>query len=203
MKNKILVTGFKPFGGEAVNPSELLLAGIDNAFPGIDPIVHTLTLPVSYQNSFLDLKNQWVHQGPYDAVLMLGQAGGRKQVCLERVALNWTEASPPDEDGMAPETGKILPHAGSACIVDFFPTAWKTELAALGPAAISHSAGTFVCNALYFKAQQELPKETDILFTHVPYLPEQLTGKAPGTPALAFDIQLKMILKLLDLLRNR
>lgn len=198
MKKKILITGFKPFLGESLNPSEMLLPEIQNS----DPEVATLLLPVSYQQAFLNLKNYWIQQGPFDALLMLGQAGGRKSICLERIAVNWSETAHPDEDGLQLPTGKIIPHAVNSYISDFFPTEWKTRLSQVAPVEISHSAGTFVCNSLYFQALHELPKSTAVLFTHLPYLPEQLHGKTEPIPAMSLALQLKVVLELIGLMKT-
>jgi pyroglutamyl-peptidase len=198
MTKKILVTGFKPFLGEMLNPSEMIL----HELRGQNPEIATLVLPVSYHNSFATLKSHWAQHGPYDVVLMLGQAGGRKAVGLERVALNWSETPHADEDGDLLATGKILPHAADSYFADFFPTEWQTALSKFGPVEISFSAGTFVCNALYFKALHELPKNARILFTHLPYLPEQIAAKPAGTASLEFATQFKIISELIQLMKN-
>jgi pyroglutamyl-peptidase len=194
---KILVTGFRPFRNETVNPSERLLAAL--ARDACDT-VDTLLLPVSYQESTSLLREHWLTRGPYRALLMLGQAGGRKAISLERVALNWSETSFADEDQKLLPPGPLLAGAPAAYIADFFPSSWKTELNEIGPTEISFSAGTYVCNSLYFSAQHLLAEtRTPALFVHVPYLPEQTESK-PEQPSLDFAVQLKVVRRVLQLI---
>jgi pyroglutamyl-peptidase len=195
MKQKILVTGFKPFLGESLNPSELVLAEIQSAQ------IETLVLPVSYRKSFPILKEHWRKHGPYTHLLMLGQAGGRKAIGLERIAINWSECSNADEEGFLFPTGPLIPNTTSSYISKFFPTAWKDNLAKTAPVEISHSAGTYVCNSLYFHALHELPKTTPILFVHLPYLPEQIKDKTE-TAAMDLQTQTKIIQQLIELLKT-
>lgn len=192
--NKILVTGFKPFLNEKINPSELLLAELAPLLPSIE----TLVLPVSYEKSYHAVKNHWQEHGPFDAILMLGQAGGRSSVCLERVALNWSESSHPDEDGVKPAAAAIVPNAPASYILDFFPHNWIVELNNFGPTAVSFSAGTYVCNSLYFKVTHELTQnKIPTLFVHVPYLPEQTADK-PEAPAMSLKTQTEVIVQLIQ-----
>ncbi len=191
--NKILVTGFKPFLNEKINPSELLLVELTKTFPEIE----TLVLPVSYENSFEVLKSHWQFKGPFKAILMLGQAGGRDSICLERVALNWSESSNPDEDGIKPSVSALVPGAPSSYISDFFPNAWKDDLNKIAATSISFSAGTYVCNSLYFKVIDQITKKkVPALFVHVPYLPEQTTDK-PDAPSMSLQTQSEVISELI------
>lgn len=194
--SKILLTGFMPFRGDVINPSELLIKALRTEFPQVD----ILLLPVSYKNSVSVLTRQWQTQGPYRALLMLGQAAGRKAVCLERVALNWSETSIADEDGQCLAPGPLRVGEASAVIADFFPAAWKEILNLEGPTEISFSAGTYVCNAIYYEALSRLcADKTPALFVHVPYLPEQTVNK-PDQPSVAFEIQKKIIRRVIQLM---
>jgi pyroglutamyl-peptidase len=194
MSAKILVTGFKPFQNEAINPSEILLAELAKVFSADE--VETLALPVSYENSFSVLKNHWQAHGPYKALVMLGQAGGRPAVSLERVALNWCESGA-DEDGQVPHQGLLIPGAPTSYISDFFAKDWVKNLNEIAPTAVSHSAGTYVCNSLYFKMHHEL-RNTPVptLFIHVPYLPEQTLQK-PNTPSMPLTQQTQILTHLI------
>lgn len=178
---KVLVTGFEPFLGEPINPSAMILTEIRKNFE-FSGSVETLLLPVSFSKAAKILSEKIVSaKETYQVVLMLGQAGGRKRICLERVALNWIETEHPDEDGVNPSQGRIDEIAAAA----FFSTApvsdWKSLLASQGlPVEVSLSAGGYVCNYLYFKALQlrlSLPSSPQMCFIHVPYLPEQVLGK--------------------------
>jgi pyroglutamyl-peptidase len=196
---RILVTGFKPFLTEPINPTELLVHELATTpTPGVD----TLILPVSYHQAFATLKSHWALNGPYEALLMLGQAGGRKAIALERVALNWSETKHPDEEGFQFPVGPVVPHAPSSYISEFFPTTWKDVLSEIAAVEVSHSAGTYVCNALYFQALHELPKNVNILFAHVPYLPEQVKYKAEEKASMDFQNELRVIQKLIQLMQE-
>jgi pyroglutamyl-peptidase len=199
MTSKLLVTGFQPFLNETVNPSGLLLEALA---PEFSQQIETLLLPVSYKKSASTLRARWKAKGPYRGLLMLGQAAGRKAVCLERVALNWSETSIADEDGERLKPGPLRPEAPSAVISEFFPSSWKDLLNAEGPTEISFSAGTYVCNSIYFEALSRLcADKTPALFVHVPYLPEQTLTK-PEQPSLSFEIQKKILRRLIQLMHE-
>ena len=192
---RILVTGFKPFLGETLNPSSLILKELKDAE------VDTLLLPVSFDTVFETLERHWDSKGPYDGLLMLGQAGGRKAVCLERVAINWMEGKVMDEDGVIPPVGTLMDGAPAAYISDFFPAGWVEALKSVGPVEVSHSAGAYVCNALYFQALHHFPQDVPALFTHVPYLPEQVVNKPEGTPSMDLATQVKIVKALIRLMK--
>ena len=198
MPRRILLTGFKPFLKEPLNPSELLVQNISALFPDVS----TLVLPVSYDNSYQVLQNHWQTQGPFDAVIMLGQAGGRSAISLERVAINWSENSLADEDGVHLNPGPLVQNAPESYISHFFPADWKVELSKIAETAVSFTAGTYVCNSLYFKVLHGLTKnQIPALFVHVPYIPEQTADK-PNTPSMALDLQLQIIKRLVEMVRD-
>lgn len=197
---RLLLTSFEPFLGETVNPSEKLIQAIHT-----DPEnswIDTLVLPVSFKRApevvfqSLNLKN-------YDFILMLGQAGGRAQISLERAALNWVETDHPDQSGYTPKTGLIDSTAEKA----FFST-WplhklkkELELKKI-PVEISFSAGAFVCNYLYYKITAELSlMKKPCLFVHVPYLPEQASSKKE-MPSMEFSVMKAGLMEILNYLKN-
>ncbi|WP_347358844.1 pyroglutamyl-peptidase I [Bdellovibrio sp.] len=190
MKEKrILITGFLPFLGESLNPSQILLERIKRDLSLQDQI-DTLLLPVSFQQAgALLLQRLSLHR--YEAVLMLGQAGGRKRISLEQVALNWIETEKPDEDGFTPHRGAIAPQSEAAYFTDLPLPQWQKLLEdSQVPAEISLSAGGYVCNHIYYQTlnairEQGLPVQA--CFIHVPYLPEQTVGKAAETPSMGLD----------------
>lgn len=221
---KILMTGFEPFCGERINPSQELL----KFFSG-DPRVKTLLLPVSYQRSVealeAELQPTLRRNDPglaYDFVLLCGQAGGRKHICLERVAINCIDADKADEDGKLFLEKEISVDGPPAYLSKLPLRQWTTELRAKGfNVEISNSAGAFVCNHIYYRAQQLLRasgrggdgssnsggcngietrrgtlSRTEVLFVHVPYLTEQLMGK----PAETFGMSLEAMKQTIDAL---
>jgi len=198
MNPKILVTGFKPFLHHTQNSSEILLKQLQLERRDIEPLL----LPVSFQNSFTEFKKHWQAQGPYKAVLMLGQASGRTAVSLERVALNWMESKVSDNDGLSPSGKKILRDAPDSYIVDFFPGNWVDVLKEHGPTFISLSAGSYVCNNLYFQVAHELkPRAIPNLFVHLPILHEQV-NENEDKASLDGVIQKKVLNELLNLLHS-
>lgn len=186
---KILMTGFEPFLGERINPSEELL----KIYSGCEKI-DTLLLPVSYEKSFRLLR-QKIENKAFDFILMMGQAGGRKHVCLERVAVNYIDTDKADEDGKLILETVIRQDGPSAFLSNLPLRQWLTSLRAKGfNVEISNSAGAFVCNHLYYQAFEHFltsaPSSSGVpplLFLHVPYMTEQLMGK----PAETFGMSLQ------------
>lgn len=193
-KKKILLTGFEPFLGEPINPSQILLETIKRDLT-FNEQVHTLLLPVSFAKASRLVAAAMAMQH-YDCVLMLGQAGGRKNICLERVGLNWNETEKPDEDGSTPVRGTISPEAPPALFTTAPVEQWMQILKEHQiPVEISLSAGGYVCNNVYFRTLQVLGSsiETQACFIHVPYLPEQAEGKPDRPAAMELETMLKAV----------
>lgn len=186
---KMLLSGFEPFGGEAINPSGAVLRTIaGEPPPGVE--LTTVELPVRGRVSF-DLLVTAFERGGYDAWLGLGQAGGRPQLSVERVGVNLVI----DRDGAsAAVEERPLVEGGPAA---YFATLPVRELAqrmtaAGAPAAVSNDAGTYICNEVLYVMQHHLAtagREPPSGFVHLPYLPQQLAGKPPGTPSMALETQ--------------
>ncbi|MGZ3804053.1 MAG: pyroglutamyl-peptidase I family protein [Pseudobdellovibrionaceae bacterium] len=193
---KMLVTGFEAFGGQQVNPSEIIAKEINSKFSQVDSIV----LPVSFSKAYTEFQNQW-HKSSYDAVLMLGQAAGRRAVSLERVALNWMQSRHLDENGDQVKTGRIDHRGPEAYIVDFFSNQWEEILSQEGETVISLSAGAYVCNSLYFQVIHNLTKlQIPALFVHLPLLPEQTEDLSK--PFMDLAIQRQVVFKLMQLMSS-
>lgn len=186
--SQVLVTGFQPFLGEQINPSEILLEWIkkDFASRGVD----TLLLPVSFKEA-PELIITKSAEKKYDHILMLGQAGGRSKVSFERVALNWTETSYPDECGFIPMRGKICDVSPEAYFTQSPIEVWRDNLIKSGHSVeISLSAGGYVCNFIYFRILQQIQKSqlnSQACFIHVPYLPQQILNKNPVPASMELD----------------
>jgi pyroglutamyl-peptidase len=194
---KILITGFEPFGGESLNPSQILLEKLqqDSAFSAQADFA---LLPVSFLAAKPQLEKLLLHN-TYDRVVLLGQAGGRETVCLEQVALNWM-GGVRDEAGFLPEDSAIEPLAPAAYISDLPLRALSMKLKEQGfPVSVSLTAGAFLCNFVYFHSCRILETQgrgAKALFVHVPYLPEQVLGK-PGKPSLDFELMYKSVSEIL------
>jgi pyroglutamyl-peptidase len=187
MTDPILLSGFAPFDDETVNPSweaVLRLAGED-----IDGHrVAVVQLPVSFGESLASLRQAIEDLRP-GLVLCVGQAGGRSRVSLERVAINLQDARIPDNAGAQPIDEAVEPAGPTAYFSSLPLKAMLRELMLAGiPAEISHSAGTYVCNHVFYGLMHALRDEPAMRggFLHVPYIPEQAV-RHPGAPSLALD----------------
>jgi pyroglutamyl-peptidase len=181
---KILLCGFEPFGGETVNPSQELL----NC--GLQELDQTLLLPVSFERAFAKLQIELLAQEHTD-IVMLGQAGGRVKVSLERVALNLVDSEAPDADGVVKKDQPINKNGPAAWMTNYPLRTWLDQaLRENLPLEISNSAGTYVCNDLIYKVadwKSTTKKNFRWLFMHFPYLPSQLSGKSKATPTLDLE----------------
>ena len=179
----ILLTGFEPFDGEAVNPSWTIAAALDGEVLGAAR-VRALRLPVEFGRAARVLRAALRRHEPVLAVA-LGQAGGRAELPIERVAVNVDDARIPDNAGARPIDAPVV-RGGPAAYFSTLPV--KAIVASLRakdvPAAVSQTAGTFVCNHVFYALQHALAaRRVRSGFVHVPYLPEQVAARS-GAPAM-------------------
>lgn len=182
----ILLTGFEPFGGETVNPSQCIVEALD----GMEIDGHRIVgrvMPVAFAPCEC-LIAEWIDELDPVLVIGLGQAGGRAELSLERIAVNLIDARIGDNEGSQPVDVPV--QAGAAAGL-FASLPLKRILLALRdagiPAAISHSAGTYVCNQVFFLTASCLAESSSQGrggFIHVPWLPEQGVNH-PGQPSMA------------------
>src|SRR5262245_1721302 len=145
---KALVTGFDAFGGDKVNPSGLAIRRLKRRLGGM--AVHTAMLPTSYARSAIALRGA-IHEVRPDLVLCVGQAGGRAERCLERVAINVQDARIRDNDGKQPIDRPVVREGPAAYFATLPIKACVAEMRRAGlPAAVSNTAGTFVCNHIFY-----------------------------------------------------
>lgn len=180
---KLLVTGFEPFGGEDCNPSWEIAAGLPDRVG--DWALVKLRLPTVYGLAGAVALDAMGWERP-DAVLCLGQAGGRDAVTPERVAINVCDSPAPDNGGTVLLDQPIAPGGPAAYFTTLPNEAMVRAMEEAGvPARISNTAGTFVCNDLLYRVLREIDtKKLSIRagFVHVPYLPRQAAGR--NVPAL-------------------
>ncbi len=195
----MLVTGFEPFGGEKINPSSVVLPYLQARFPRI----HTRALPVEFERSWTVLGAELEQHAP-DAVLCLGEAGGRAKISLEHAALNWADARIPDAVGAQPRDAKLLEAGPNAYFSTLPLRTLEARLRALElPVEISYSAGTYVCNALFYGLMNALEgREVQAGFVHLPYLPEQTLDKA-DKPSLALETMVWALEEMVGVLLER
>lgn len=175
---KVLVTGFDPFGGEPVNPAFEAVKLLPRKIAGAD--VDILEIPTVFHKSIEAIVKRAEETGA-DRILMVGQAGGRFEITVERVGINVDDARIPDNEGNRPIDVPIDPD-GPAAYFSTLPVKAMTErIRSRGiPAKVSNTAGTFVCNHVLYGVLNALSKKNLPVkagFIHVPYLPEQAAGK--------------------------
>lgn len=196
---KLLVTGFEPFGGESVNPSwEAALALPDRM--GAAEVVRR-RLPVVFGECGDAVAAAMREERP-DAVVCLGQAGGRSQLTPEFVGIDWRAARIPDNAGVQPEGERILPDGPDAYFSTLPVGAMAAACVGAGvPAAVSYTAGTFCCNEVLYRAlrtaEQELPG-CRCCFVHVPYLPEQVAASGKAQPSMPLATIVRGLTAMLD-----
>jgi pyroglutamyl-peptidase len=179
---RVLVTGFEPFNGGAVNPSQRLVEELAAAPPaGVE--LETAVLPVAYARS-ADALRAAVRSAAPDVVICFGQADGRTGISVERFAHNLDAAEPVDNDGSS--SGAAIDPGGPVAYSSTLPVVEIVDaLRAEGiPASESRDAGGFLCNHVFYVLMQELEQERLGAvggFVHVPLLPEQaLEAAAPS-----------------------
>lgn len=182
----VLLTGFDAFGGERVNPSWRAVRALAGERIGGHE-VHVARLRCEFATAPRQLARAIAKHDPA-LVLCVGQAGGRAALSLERVAINVIDARIADNAGSQPVDEPVLAGAPAA---HFASLPLKAMLAALRkariPAEVSATAGTFVCNAVFFHLAQQLADRggrTRGGFIHVPYLPQQARRHA-NAPSMA------------------
>jgi pyroglutamyl-peptidase len=182
----ILVTGFEPFGGDTVNPSQELAKAVDGRAIGA-LVVRSLVLPVQHEAA-RDIVAPELDAADLAAVVHLGLAGGRARISLERVAVNVMDYQQPDAAGDV--------KCDEACAPGGPPAYWSTlplrailaELTAEGiPAHLSYTAGAYLCNfAMYttLHALAERGRAIPAGFVHVPYLPSMVAAHNADEPSM-------------------
>jgi pyroglutamyl-peptidase len=193
----ILLTGFEPFGGERLNPSALVAQRLHGRCVGGWPVTSRV-LPCVFGDAIAALELALATQRP-TLVVCLGQAGGREGVTVERIAVNRDDARIPDNAGAQPLDRAVLPGAPAAYFSRLPVKALVASLQADGiPAAESLSAGSFVCNHLFYGLMHALRRRRGVQagFVHLPWLPEQAAAHA-SAHSLPLETQVRAVRQLL------
>jgi pyroglutamyl-peptidase len=179
----VLLTGFEPFAGDTVNPSGDAVRLLAERWEGPHELVADV-LPVAFAGAATRLR-ALIEQHRPDVVVATGLAGGRSAVGVERIAVNLADARIPDNDGAQPIDEPCIAGAPAAAFATLPVKAIVRAMTAAGISAeLSHTAGTFVCNHVFFAALDAAPPRTTAGFIHVPWA----EGSAPaGQPALPID----------------
>ena len=178
---QLLITGFDPFGGASVNPAREAVMALPDTVG--DYALTKLEIPTVF-----GLAAETVLQAAEalcpDAILCVGQAGGRAAITPEVVAINLREASIPDNAGNQPKNMPVVENAPAAYFSTLPVRAMAEGVKAAGiPCSLSYSAGVFVCNDLLYTLLHHFDgTDTRVGFVHIPYLPEQAGDGATSLP---------------------
>ncbi|ACJ17180.1 pyrrolidone-carboxylate peptidase [Thermococcus onnurineus NA1] len=198
---KVLITGFEPFGGEEINPSWEAVRRLPDEIAGAELIKRQL--PVTFRGVRELLPRLIVETKP-DLVILTGQAGGRPNITVERVAINVMDSTMPDNEGYTPEDEPIFEGAPDAYFATLpIKAIVKALREAKIPAAVSNTAGTYVCNTAMYTVLHTIAvagMETKAGFIHVPFIHEQALDKPRPSMALetvvkAYEVIIKTSLK--------
>jgi pyroglutamyl-peptidase len=166
---KILISGFSSFDGDAINPSEFLIQFLNQkSFSSIE--LCTVVLPVTFKDAYLELKNQIDVFNP-DLILLCGVAKNRSKISLEKVAINWIDSRIPDNNGLLINGEKINQAGPDGLFTQLNLNQLIAKLADKN-CEISYSAGTYVCNYIYY--QTLLNHKIPSVFVHVPGTSEMI-----------------------------
>lgn len=191
----VLLTGFEPFGGAADNPSRRLVGWLaDAGVPGID--LRTAILPVTYAASAERLRAAVTRHQP-DVVIATGLAGGRAAISVERVAINVDDSRIADNAGERRVDRPVIAGGPAAYFATIPIKAVTAAIRMAGvPAHVSQTAGTFLCNHVFYVASHLAATAWPGLrvgFLHVPWLPEQVADRpeepSMGLPALVAGVR--------------
>jgi pyroglutamyl-peptidase len=198
---RILVTGFEPFGGQSLNPSwEVARALRGLTLEGAQ--VTAVQLPCVFAQALPVLQQALAQHRP-DIVLALGQAEGRCDFSVERVAINVMDARIPDNAGAQPIDVPVIAGGPAAYFSTLPIKSLVAGLRAAGfPASVSQTAGTFVCNQVFYALQHTLAGlGVHSGFVHLPLLPEQAAQwKGPTLPSWPAGLQIAATQQALTLL---
>lgn len=185
---KVLLTAFDPFGGDTVNPALEAVRQVAKQVGEVEIVKREV--PTVFVKSIAAVVRAIQEEKP-DAVLCVGQAGGRIELTPERVAINLDDARIPDNAGNQPMDQVIFQDGENAYFATLPIKAMVSEIRAAGlPASVSNSAGTFVCNHLMYGVLYHLSHDYPKIrggFIHVPYIPSQVAGLKEPAPSMALS----------------
>jgi pyroglutamyl-peptidase len=180
----VLLTGFEPFNKETINPAWEAVRALEG-WSGQGFAVEVLQLPCVFGEANRVMSETFDRLRP-DVVIAVGQAGGRMDMSVERVAINVDDA-PIVDNAQRQLVDEPIVADGPAAYFSTLPI--KAIVAALRadglPASVSQTAGTFVCNHVFYGLMHRsagLPVRAG--FIHIPYLPQQAAAH-PGTASMA------------------
>lgn len=196
MAKHVLITGFEPFGGEKVNPSELVARSLEGRLIAGRPLAVRVLSVESHK-----LRERLMHaageESP-DIIIGLGQAACRTALAIERVAVNVLDFRLPDNAGILRRNESIV-RGGPDARLSPLPfaeivSAWAEHDI---PGYVSNSAGTHLCNQFLYEAlglAERVNPPIAAGFVHLPYLPSQAVSLGPeSTPSMALELMTRGI----------
>lgn len=185
---KLLLTAFDPFGGEPINPALEAVKLVADKIGEVEVV--KLEVPTVFGKSVQTVAAAIEKEKP-DAVLCIGQAGGRFDLTPERVAINLDDARIKDNEGNQPIDVPIFEDGEPAYFTTLPIKAMVAKIREAGvPASISNTAGTFVCNHLMYGTLYTLAKSYPGVrggFMHVPFVTSQVVNRAASAPSLGLS----------------
>ena len=180
---KLLITGFDPFGGESINPAWEAVKLLPDEIGAY--ALTKMEIPTVFGVAGREVLDAAQEVQP-DAILCIGQAGGRKAITPEMVGINLRHARIQDNAGNQPQDEPVAAEGPTAYFATVPVRKMTAAMEAAGiPAAVSYSAGTFVCNdTLYAVLHHYAGTAVQAGFVHVPYLPQQAKE---GVPSMALE----------------
>jgi pyroglutamyl-peptidase len=185
MTKTVLLTGFEPFNGAEINPSWEAARALDGwTGPGFQVVARQLPCVFGRANEAL---REALGAVQPDIVIAVGQAGGRPEISVERVAINVDDASIADNAGDQPVDRPVVAEGPAAYFATLPIKAIVRALRLRGfPAGVSQTAGTFVCNHVFYGLMHHAVGKTfKAGFIHVPFLPEQAADRPERPPSMA------------------
>ena len=172
---KVLITGFEPFGGEPINPAQEVTKLLDGKIIAGHQVI-ARGLPVVRHTS-RELLSKMIDEINPVLFIAVGQAGGRLEMSLERVAINVDDFRIPDNSNLQTIDEPIIPEGPVGYWSTLPIKAALVAMRAAGiPTSVSNTAGTYVCNHLFYGLMHHLAITNSKArggFVHIPYLPEQ------------------------------
>lgn len=193
--HRILLTGFEPFDKDSVNPSWEVACALNGELIA-GGLVHALQLPCVFGAAMAAIDKALAQLQP-TLIISLGLAGGRSEITPERVAINIDDARIPDNAGHQPVDQPVVRDAPAAYFSTLPIKAMVRQLRDAGiPASVSNTAGTFVCNHVFYALMHRLSRRAGPGvrggFIHIPALPQQ-AAQHPGMASMALDTQVQGI----------
>ena len=188
---KVLLTGFEPFGGEQVNLAWEAVRRLPDELEGAQLVKREIC--VEYDRAPQQLRSAMQEEAP-DIVICVGQAGGRAGITPEFVAINVMDAASADNAGVLRSGERLISDAPDA----YFSTLPVREMVsalreAEIPAALSYTAGTYVCNCVMYHALNAAPQGTLAGFIHVPFSTAQAAARHALVPSLSLHTMVQAL----------